>query len=203
MFNSLFKKTRKKDGKQLSFFDDLNSISHVNEVPSILSDGFLGEKPLILRVLFHFLFKHYPPRQNKHAIGVLEQMIDQKTQKTDEFNQVSCLESHEELPIIFLGQNERFYIVSKKTLATLYSFGHKNMKKIKYIIPDSLGYKILLIDHNKNAFVVKYDLSFTEIELIYKIEGMNIYNAAWFDNSTKIFFSTTSAKILILDFIEF
>lgn len=202
LFNSLFKKMRNNNGYSLYRYDDVNSISVVNEMPSILSEGFLSEKPIVLRILFNFLFKGPPSQKNKHSSKVFERIIDQKIQKTDDFSNINYIENHKELPILFLSQNNQFFIISKKTLATLCSFTDKSLKKIKCIIPDCLGYKILLIDNQKNAFILKYDLTFSNVELIFSIENKSIYSGDWIENSTKIFFTTYSSKIIILDFIE-
>ena len=202
LFNSLFKKMRNNNGYNLYRYDDVNSISVVNEMPSILSEGFLSEKPIVLRILFNFLFKGPPSQKNKHSSKVFERIIDQKIQKSDDFSNITYIENHKELPILFLSQNNQFFVISKKTLATLCSFTDKSLKKIKCIIPDCLGYKILLIDNQKNAFVLKYDLTFSNVELIFSIEGKSIYSGDWIENSTKIFFTTYSSKIIIFDFIE-
>lgn len=45
------------------------------------------------------------------------------------------------------------------------------MQKIKEIIPDNSGYKVLLIDSNRNVFVLKYDISFKSVELVLSVEN--------------------------------
>ena len=37
------------------------------------------------------------------------------------------------------------------------------MRDIKHIIPDDSGFKFLLIDQSRNAFLVKFDLRFNKI----------------------------------------
>lgn len=77
------------------------------------------------------------------------------------------------------------------------------MGKIKEIIPDNQGYKVLIIDYQNNAFVLKFDISFHDFELILEIKGKQIYHGCWVEHSTKIFFTTSQNHVLVLDFIDF
>lgn len=58
------------------------------------------------------------------------------------------------------------------------------MDKIKDIIIDDLGFKITIVDYNKNAFILKFDISFTSMNIIEEFIGMEISNAIWIFNST-------------------
>lgn len=62
---------------------------------------------------------------------------------------------------------------------------------------------MLLIDDKRNVFIVKFDLSFTSVELILEIMDKNIFHCCWVELSTKIVFTTTQNKIFVLDFIDY
>lgn len=51
--------------------------------------------------------------------------------------------------------------------------------------------------------MVKYDLSFSNICLIYSFTTGDIFHGCWFENDTKILLTTTNNKLKIYDFIEF
>lgn len=103
---------------------------------------------------------------------------------------------------MFVIQHEKLFIISNKTLAILCHYSNPDIKKVKTIIPDKKGFKILLIDHSHNAYVLKFDLSFTNISLVHEIKNKFIYYGNWNENSTKIYFTTNSNTIFIFDLIE-
>lgn len=200
LFNSLFKKLRAEDGYTLNFMDDLSSISVVNEAPLMEEESHVNEKPAFYRLLHKFLF-NTSKIIDSNSMKILEVMLDLKEQKRDNIALVDAMTNHRNLQILSVASVNRFYLLSAKTLATLNKIEIPNIKKIKFIITDHSGYKLVLIDHNKNAFVVKYNLAFTEISVLASLLDKNIYHATFFENSTKIIFTTYSTKIYVYDFI--
>lgn len=104
LFNSLYRKQRMSDGYLLKSFDDVKSLSIVNESPTILSESYLISQPFVLRILFNFLFRERHNEYNRHASEVVEKLIDLKTQKPDDFSQIKTMASHPTLPVLFLAQ---------------------------------------------------------------------------------------------------
>ena len=140
--------------------------------------------------MFNFLFKDRHNQRNKHQKEIIEKIIDQRNQTPNDFNNIKAMANHNNLPIFFLAQGEVLYIVSKKTLGTLVLFSDRCMGKIKDIIPDDQGYKLIVIDQQKNAFILRYDIGFQNIELILEIEGKSIVHCCWVENSTKVYFTS-------------
>ena len=201
IFKALFKRSRINNGYNLAEVDDISSISVVNENLNPEDETAINKKPAFYRCLYKYLFKSKTTADNQY-VKILESVLDLKGQKRDELNKITQMKNHSKLQILFVSILNRFLIVSAKTLATLCRFEHPDMKKIKFIITDHNGYKIVLIDHNKNAFVVKYNLGFKELYLIQTVKDKNIYHAAFFENSTKIVFSTYTNNLLVYDFLS-
>ena len=201
LFNSLFKKSRVDDGYTLSFTDDISSISVVNEVPFNGEETHANEKTAFYRILYKMLFGDSKVI-DKHSMKVLETLLDLKEQKRDAIASVNAMTNHKKLQILNIASINKFYLLSAKTLATLGKIEVPGIKKIKFIIPDHSGYKLVLIDHNKNAYIVKYSLAFSEITLLASLVDKNVYHASFYQNSTKVLFSSYSTKFFIYDFIE-
>ena len=201
LFQTLFKRERINHGYTLYENDNINSISIVGEDLNAEAERMIGTKSAFYRCLFSFIFKSKTVTDKK-LLKVLESVLDLKNQKRDELSKIIQMKNHNKLQILFVSVMNSFMIVSAKTLATLCKFEHSEMKKIKFIVTDHNGYKIVLIDHNKNAFIIKYNLSFNELTMMHSIIGKNVYHAVFFENSTKLLFSSYTSSFLIYDFLS-